>query len=87
VFESIEGTFDLIVSNPPFHKGIDTDYSFIDKLARDAKRHLSPGGAVYIVANSFLSYERIMEKSIGPTEVVANDGKFKVIKATSLLSR
>ncbi len=80
VFGNIKGKFDLIVTNPPFHKGIETDYSFIEKFARDAKKHLNKNGEVYIVANSFLPYREILEKHTGPTEIMTDNKKFKVYK-------
>ncbi|HVT75039.1 MAG TPA: class I SAM-dependent methyltransferase [Candidatus Paceibacterota bacterium] len=79
VFDGIDGRFDLILCNPPFHTGIETNYSFIERFARDAKAHLNRGGQVYIVANSFLPYERVLEKGIGPTEMIADNGKFKIL--------
>ncbi len=84
VFSKINGTFDLIISNPPFHTGVETDYSFIESFARDAKKHLNPHGEIYIVANSFLPYERMLEKQIGPTIAVADNKKFKVLKSRVL---
>ncbi|MDP1625434.1 MAG: class I SAM-dependent methyltransferase [bacterium] len=74
--------FDLIVSNPPFHTGIATDYAFIDRLSHEAKNFLAPSGELYVVANSFLPYERTLEMNVGPTTVVKDDGKFKVIRTT-----
>jgi len=84
VFENINGKFDLIVTNPPFHKGIDTDYSFIEKFAEGAKNHLNTGGEVYVVANSFLSYKEILERHIGPTEIITDTDKFRIFKTTVL---
>lgn len=81
IFQSIEGTFDCIVTNPPFHKGIGTDYSFIEKFARDAKKYLNKGGEVYVVANSFLSYKEILEKYIGPTNIVIDTKKFRIYRS------
>ncbi len=80
-FAGIEGTFDLILCNPPFHSGIQTDYSFIEKFARGAKKRLNPGGEVYVVANSFLAYQPALEKNIGPTEIVVDTGKFRVYRS------
>ena len=79
-FEGIQGSFDLIVSNPPFHKGVGTDYSFIEKFAAGAKAHLKHGGEAYIVANSFLAYEEKLKKSFKEVEAVIDDGKFKVLR-------
>ncbi len=83
VFEKIPGHFDLIVTNPPFHKGIGTDYSFIETFARDAKSMLNKGGAVYLVANSFLAYQPTLERYIGPTEIVIENPKFRVFKSVA----
>ena len=79
IFANIAGTFDIILCNPPFHTGIETDYSFMDRFARDARKHLNVGGEIYIVANSFLAYQPTLEK-IGSTEVLVDNGKFRVFK-------
>lgn len=80
VFADISGTFDLILCNPPFHTGIQTDYSFIEKFACGAKKHLNPKGEVYVVANSFLAYQDKLERGVGPTEIIVDTGKFRVYK-------
>ena len=41
VFSDIEGKFDLIISNPPFHDGIDTAYRAVTELITQAKWHLN----------------------------------------------
>ncbi|HEY0907835.1 MAG TPA: class I SAM-dependent methyltransferase [Candidatus Paceibacterota bacterium] len=82
VFSNISGQFDTILCNPPFHTGIETDYSFIERFAKGAREHLAPGGSVYVVANSFLSYKDTLEKYIGPTEIIVDDLKFRVFKST-----
>ncbi|MBI5134359.1 MAG: class I SAM-dependent methyltransferase [Candidatus Taylorbacteria bacterium] len=81
VFDGIQEKFDAILCNPPFHKGVSTDYSFIEKFAKGAKARLSPNGEVWVVANAFLSYADILQKNIGPTEVVADDKRFKVYRS------
>ncbi|HEY9480845.1 MAG TPA: class I SAM-dependent methyltransferase [Candidatus Paceibacterota bacterium] len=80
-FERITGKFDLILCNPPFHKGVGTDYSFIEKFAAQARKYLNPNGQVFVVANAFLAYQDILSK-IGPTEIVADDRKFRVYRST-----
>ncbi|HEU0080571.1 MAG TPA: class I SAM-dependent methyltransferase [Candidatus Paceibacterota bacterium] len=81
VFDGVTGTFDLILCNPPFHIGIETDYSFIEKFARGARAHLAPGGEVWVVANAFLPYMEILERHIGPTEVAADGKKFRIYRS------
>lgn len=75
VFSHIQEEFDLIAVNPPFHSGIDTDYTFIDKFVKEASQHLTKKGKLYTVANSFLNYkDKLM--TIGPTTEVYRDPQY-----------
>ncbi|TCP97659.1 16S rRNA m(2)G 1207 methyltransferase [Cricetibacter osteomyelitidis] len=78
VFSHIQGKFDLIISNPPFHDGIDTAYRAVRELIEQAKWHLNSGGELRIVANAFLPYPDLLDKYFGYHDVIAKTGKFKV---------
>lgn len=78
VFSDIEGKFDLIISNPPFHDGIDTAYRAVTELITQAKWHLNQGGELRIVANAFLPYPELLRQHFGDYEIFAQTGKFKV---------
>nr|WP_314024129.1 16S rRNA (guanine(1207)-N(2))-methyltransferase RsmC [uncultured Haemophilus sp.] len=78
VFSHIEGKFDLIISNPPFHDGIDTAYRAVKELIQQAKWHLTAGGELRIVANAFLPYPDLLAQHFGKFEVLAQTTKFKV---------
>ena len=78
VFSDIEGKFDLIISNPPFHDGIDTAYRAVTELINQAKWHLNQGGELRIVANAFLPYPELLRQHFGDYNVLAQTGKFKV---------
>lgn len=78
VFSHIEGKFDLIISNPPFHDGIDTTYQTVHTLISQAKLHLNPNGELRIVANSFLPYADWLDQYFGKHQVLAQSNKFKV---------
>jgi 16S rRNA (guanine1207-N2)-methyltransferase len=82
VFAGIKGTFDLILANPPFHTGISTDYSFIERFVADARKHLNRNGEIYIVANAFLPYKEKLER-IGPTVMAVETPKFIVWKTVA----
>lgn len=81
IFSHIEGRFDLIVSNPPFHDGIDTAYQAVENLIKNAKSHLNKGGELRIVANAFLPYPDLLDQAFGQHQVLAKTGKFKVYAA------
>ena len=81
VFSNIEERFDLIVSNPPFHDGIDTAYRAVEDLIAQAKQHLNRGGELRIVANAFLPYPDLLDKAFGSHKMIAKSNKFKVYSA------
>lgn len=74
-------TFDLIVSNPPFHQGIGTDYNVVGRFLQACEQRLNSGGVVLMVANRFLPYERMMPKALQMSNVAEN-AKYKVLKGT-----
>lgn len=60
-----------IVSNPPFHQGVHTDYQASERLLQRAAEHLAPGGELRLVANSFLKYPPLIERHLGPCRTLA----------------
>lgn len=79
IFDGVDGEFDLIVSNPPFHQGITTNYDIVSSFLSECDRHLRAGGRVILVANKFLPYEGLMSRVLKPPVIVAQDEKFKVL--------
>lgn len=50
------GPFDHIVSNPPFHTGLKTDYQIRQLFFQSAKQQLKTAGSLTLVANVHLPY-------------------------------
>lgn len=75
-----ERTFDLILSNPPFHVGRGVVLDVAAEFLKTAQRRLKPGGAAYFVANDFLPYEGLLSGWANVEEVVRESG-FKVLRA------
>ncbi|MGY3925575.1 16S rRNA (guanine(1207)-N(2))-methyltransferase RsmC [Aeromonas jandaei] len=78
VYSDITGSFDQIVSNPPFHAGLKTFYTATETFLARAPEFLRPHGSLTIVANAFLRYQPILEAHFKRTEVSNSDAKFKV---------
>ncbi|KTT14059.1 16S rRNA methyltransferase [Pseudomonas oryzihabitans] len=70
-----------IVSNPPFHSGVKTDYRTTETLLAEAVRHLRPGGELRLVANSFLRYPPLIEAAFGNCRTLAERDGFKIYSA------
>lgn len=70
--------FDLIVSNPPFHFGYETNIEVSLGLFEQAKRCLKPAGRLVIVANKHLNYSTHLEKLFKLCSVIDENDKFEV---------
>jgi 16S rRNA (guanine1207-N2)-methyltransferase len=81
VFSDVEGKYDLIISNPPFHDGKETNYFAAQTLISEAKKHLNPTGSLCIVANAFLPYAELLDKAFGHHQILLKTNKFKVYLA------
>ncbi|MCA9613486.1 MAG: class I SAM-dependent methyltransferase [Sandaracinus sp.] len=73
--------FDRIVTNPPFHRGVGTEYEITRAFVRDAPKRLAPGGELWLVANTFLPWPEVLEETFRDVQVVARDKRFCVWRA------
>jgi 16S rRNA (guanine1207-N2)-methyltransferase len=74
--------YNLIVSNPPFHRGKAVDLTVADRLIAGAPGHLAPGGDLLVVANAFLAYGKRMARVFGRVETVTATRQFHVLQAS-----
>ena len=70
-----------ILSNPPFHVGVHTDYQATENLLRKARQHLKSGGELRLVANAFLKYQPIIEEHFGFCAIKAQGNGFRIYRA------
>lgn len=81
--QDISDQFDVVVSNPPFHQGIKTNYQASENLCKFAKQRLRPQGELWIVANRFLNYPSLIEAQFAQCVQKADSQGFKVLYAQS----
>ncbi|USD64794.1 16S rRNA (guanine(1207)-N(2))-methyltransferase RsmC [Vibrio sp. SCSIO 43136] len=81
VYSDIEPGLNYLISNPPFHAGLDTSYSATETLLADSPKYLKRDGELVIVANSFLRYPPIIESALGQCETTAKTNKFAIYRA------
>lgn len=73
--------YNLILSNPPFHQGLHTDLQPAAALIANALHYLAPGGELWLVANRYLPYENWLRKTFSRVEIMAQNGRYKIIKS------
>lgn len=73
-------SFDIVLMNPPFHRGNQVNLDVPQAFIAAAHRHLSPGGILVLVANRALLYEPLLGQ-FAYWETVANNQYFKVLQA------
>lgn len=74
----IESRFDGIITNPPFHTGIQTDYSVTEDFIKQTQKHLHKNGSVYVVANSFLKYLPLIQDNFAYSDTLIKNSQFAV---------
>ncbi len=75
--------FDLVVTNPPFHRGGIQTTATAERFIREAAQILRPRGRLYLVANRFLKYEPGMRACFQTVEEVGGNTRYKVLRAES----
>ena len=76
-----ERLFDVILTNPPFHVGRGVVLDVAREFIASAKRHLKPGGTLYVVANDPLPDEKPLA-DVGDVKELVREAGFKVLKVS-----
>jgi 16S rRNA (guanine1207-N2)-methyltransferase len=75
-------SYDVIVSNPPFHTSSRADRPDIGRrFIAVAAESLVAGGRLLMVANRHLAYESILTARFGSVRILAQEHGFKIIEA------
>lgn len=77
-----ERPMDAVVMNPPFHPSRAADPALGQAFITSAARMLAPNGVLWLVANRHLPYETTLNTAFAQVEQVADNGRFKVLRAT-----
>ena len=81
-------TYDVIVTNPPFHTSNRADRPDIGRrFITVAAEALAPGGRLLLVANRHLPYEAVLSQAFGKVRTLAQEHGFKIIEAIKQAKR
>ncbi len=78
--QSLEGPFDIVLCNPPFHQGFSVDARLTGKFLHQTRRLLTPAGAALFVVNRFIPLERKAGDFFGHVDVFAENRSFKLVR-------
>ena len=77
---NLHAQFDLVLCNPPFHRGFDTEQALTEKFLHSASRHLQKSGCALFVVNQFIPLEAVAAPWFRSIELLFRDKQFKVFK-------
>jgi 16S rRNA (guanine1207-N2)-methyltransferase len=74
--------YDLVLSNPPFHTGRDVDYQVAGAFIEQSYGALESTGRLYVVANRFIRYEKILEMYFQQVDLIVQTPRFQVLRGS-----
>ena len=77
-WSEVKGRVNGVVTNPPFHQGVSTEYETTETFIRTAHSKMARYAPMYIVANNFLRYPALIESVFGKCTYYAKNTKFNV---------
>lgn len=81
--DGLQERFDLVLLNPPFHRGHAVDTGVAEMLFDHARRHLGEGATLRVIGNRHLPYAQSLRRRFGQVEQIATNSKFTVWQAGS----
>lgn len=76
--QGIEGQFDLILCNPPFHKGFRPDSRLIQTFLAQTRTKLAPGGRAVFVVNQFIPLKEAASRYFDHYQTLTRQAGFEV---------
>lgn len=76
-----EHGYDEIVTNPPFHSGLAVNYAITQAFVQQSWQALNPGGLLWLVANRFIPYDKIIAQFFGKVTRLAETNRYYVLRA------
>ncbi len=78
--DQVEGRFDTLLCNPPFHSGFAVDGDLTDRFLKAAQRLLSRNGTACFVVNQHIPLERKAQGLFQDIQLHADNGQFKLVR-------
>ena len=76
--QKIDEKFDVVLCNPPFHQGFDTERELTEAFLAAAARQLKPGGQALFVTNRFIALEKTAAGFFNQVSTLAENREFRL---------
>ncbi|MBQ0799057.1 MAG: class I SAM-dependent methyltransferase [Porticoccaceae bacterium] len=76
--QQINEKFDVVLCNPPFHQGFDTERELTEAFLATAARQLKPGGQALFVTNRFIALEKTAAGFFNQASTLAENREFRL---------
>ena len=76
--QGIQGPFELILCNPPFHQGFRPDNRLIQTFLAQTRSMLAPGGRAVFVVNQFIPLKEAASRYFDHYQTLAHQNGFEV---------
>lgn len=83
--DGLQEKFDLVLLNPPFHRGHAIDAGVAEMLFDHARRHLAERGELRVIGNRHLPYLQSLRRRFGHVKQLAANSKFTLWSAENHL--
>lgn len=77
--QSLREPFDVILCNPPFHRGFETEPALTQLFLAQTRRLLKPQGRALFVVNQFIPLEKLAAGSFKSIKITAKNKSFKLV--------
>jgi len=81
--QGVEGKFDLVIVNPPFHTGFAVDGGLTERFIEAAAKRLAPGGIALFVVNLHIGLEQRAKGYFSRVETALSGDHFKLVKLSN----
>ena len=79
-----DDSVDLVLCNPPFHRGTTRDSDAAFAMFADAGRVLVPAGELWTVYNSHLPYLTALRRLVGPTKIMGQNPRYVLTRSQAV---
>lgn len=81
MLSDVAAGLDYLITNPPFHAGLNTLYAPTEQMITAAPSLLVRGGKMLLVANAFLRYPPYLDRAFKQQQIIAENRKFRLYLA------